>query len=271
MGQQFQSALVGALWGYGQSGSSLSIPLTYWSELPISPADIADPLLKQATSAPLDFIVALLPMLLVYSDDEAALRRRLRQIGDKTTATAVAAEGTLALRRLVGAAIARKPLKLAIALPPETKSSCLFPYLSTALAYEESGAGAIQVRNALEKVVGEPPSNSAAQAATAFTLALYSALRTPDFPELVGRSLLPLLTPNVAGAAAAIAGYLCGLVQGPSEMSLERYQMLSACLPAGSPRVSSATINQLAQQLHAAWGGAIPARLGPAAIAMFNT
>lgn len=266
--QQFQSALAGALWGYKQSGSSPSALLRNWCELGIPQTEMTDSLQKQAVTTPLRFIVTLLPLLLIYSDD--SLRRWLRRIGDETAATAVAVEGTIALRRLVEAAIAEKPLTLAIALPSEPQSSFLFPYLSTALAYEGSGAGAIQVHYALESVGEDSSSESAAaQAAIALALALFSALRTPDFPELACKSLLPLIPLEVASDAAAIAAYLSSLTQDLSAVSLERYQTLSApLLAANYAHISPATVDKLSQQLFAIWSGAIPAQVGAAAIAM---
>ncbi len=279
---RFQAALVGALWGYAQADTQ-SLPFAQWASLVDSSPQTAEQLWRRSSGEPLTFLLALLPLLLAYSDDEA----QLRGWGALLTGPAAAAalEGASVLRQTVDAIIGDRPLGSLSEQHP-----FLSPYLQTASAYYASGSGLVQVKTALEQVARDrnsvapefaPKSALSAPDSVvdvaprvtedmiALTLALHSASRTPGQVEVACRATAAVVAPEQAGAAAAVAGYLCGLTQGLSGLSLERYQMLDAKhSTAADPAIATTTVTQLSQILLSLWSGAIRLHAGPVAIAM---
>ncbi|MGB3613757.1 MAG: hypothetical protein WBA10_08190 [Elainellaceae cyanobacterium] len=278
---RFQAALVAALWGYRPNAavSPLPSPTINWARLASSNLDVTN-VASQYSTTPLNLAMALLPLLLRYSDDEPGLRRCLASLTAGTTpesnvpsdSTAIAVEGLYALHHLVSIIVREQsPLDTAALLPLiGPKCPHLSPYLSTVLTQRLSGAGLVQRLAAMEPLADSYSTEPEAhQVAMALALALYSAVKTPDHSRLACQRLFPLSPPASAGPTSAIAGFLCGLYHGLPGLSLVHYRLLETTRLPGPPDApeSSTSLPQLSQMLVARWAGALQPQISAAAIA----
>jgi len=269
-----------ALWGYNPSAaaSALPPPAGRWTSLAASAIGERDTaaadLLSDDPADPLRLNMALLPVLLRFSDDTAGLQRCLVPAAAGITSPATAAiaiEAAHSLRHITDGIICGKSFQQAALLPLVGPSfPHLSPYIRTVLAQRLNGAGLVQLQGAIAPLASSYPKEPNAHlAAMALALAFYSAVKTPAHGSVACQRLFHLLPPDSAGPAAAIAGFLCGLYQGISGLSLAQYRLLETTrLPAssGDSRASMA-LPEFSQGLVAQWAGALRPQIDAAAIA----
>ncbi|MEO0406366.1 MAG: hypothetical protein AAF289_03340 [Cyanobacteria bacterium P01_A01_bin.135] len=256
-------------------------PVSHWSQL-VSWTPNLTPVIAQHPD-PLWLNLALLPLILLHWDDQAALLRQLRPLLSNTLQSdlgAIALEGAMAVQQLAVVTLGEQPLNqdCLVSLVNPTFSH-LAPYLSTVTAHRHSGAGLAQRQAILAPLASRYPQPEAHTAAVALTLSLYCAVTFPSQGQLACR----WLRQGQAQAAAAIAGALCGLNQGLAGLSSTQYQQLNAppesiplsisqsipqpTVPGASPAPQTTSLAALGQRLAALWAGAISPSIGTTAVA----